>query len=75
MIPRHLPASIDSKATLIALPSCSTVWVVLWCLGITLGWEGPLEEGMATHSNILAWRTPMDRAGHCGNDVKLPSLV
>ena len=22
-----------------------------------LGWEDPLEEGMATHSNILAWRT------------------
>ena len=21
----------------------------------------PLEEGMATHSNILAWRTPMGR--------------
>ena len=26
-----------------------------------LGWEGPLEEGMATHSSILAWRIPMDR--------------
>ena len=25
------------------------------------GWEDPLEEGMATHSSILAWRTPMDR--------------
>ena len=23
-----------------------------------LGWEDPLEEGMATHSNILAWRIP-----------------
>ena len=23
----------------------------------SLGWEGPLEEGMATHSSILAWRT------------------
>ena len=22
----------------------------------SLGWEDPLEEGMATHSNILAWR-------------------
>ena len=21
-----------------------------------LGWEDPLEEGMATHSSILAWR-------------------
>jgi len=26
-----------------------------------LGWEGPLEEGMATHSSILAWRIPIDR--------------
>ena len=25
------------------------------------GSEDPLEEGMATHSSILAWRTPMDR--------------
>ena len=26
-----------------------------------LGWEDPLEEGMATHSSILAWRIPIDR--------------
>ena len=24
----------------------------------SLGWEDPLEEDMATHSSILAWRTP-----------------
>ena len=24
----------------------------------SLGWEGPLEEEMATHSNILAWKIP-----------------
>ena len=23
----------------------------------SLGWEDPLEKGMATHSSILAWRT------------------
>ena len=23
-----------------------------------LGWEDSLEEGMATHSSILAWRIP-----------------
>ena len=22
----------------------------------SLGWEDPLEEGMATHSSVLAWR-------------------
>ena len=27
----------------------------------SLGWQDPLEEGMATHSNILTWRIPMDR--------------
>ena len=27
----------------------------------SLGWENPLEEGMVTHSSILAWRIPMDR--------------
>ena len=27
----------------------------------TLGWEDPLEEGMATLSSILVWRTPIDR--------------
>ena len=24
----------------------------------SLGWKDPLEEGMATHSSILAWRIP-----------------
>ena len=23
-----------------------------------LGWEDPLDEGMATHSSTLAWRIP-----------------
>ena len=27
----------------------------------SLSGEDPLEEGMATHSSILAWRIPMDR--------------
>ena len=31
------------------------IWVRL------LGEEDPLEEGMATHSSVLAWRIPMDR--------------
>ena len=30
-------------------------------LGLIPGWEDPLEEGMATHSSILAWRIPKDR--------------
>ena len=27
----------------------------------SLGQEDPLEEGMATHSSMLAWRIPTDR--------------
>ena len=27
----------------------------------SLGQEDPLEEDMATHSSIFAWRIPMDR--------------
>ena len=36
-------------------PAMRDTWVY------SLGWEDPLEEGMATHSSILAWRIPMDR--------------
>ena len=35
----------------------TAIWET-WVL--SLGWEDPLEEGMATHSSI-AWRIPMDR--------------
>ena len=28
----------------------------------SLGWEDSLEEGMATHSSILAWRIPINRS-------------
>ena len=30
----------------------------------SLGWEGPLEDSMATHFSIFAWRIRMDR-GAC----------
>ena len=33
------------------LPAMQETWIR------SLGLEDPLEEGMATHSNILAWRT------------------
>ena len=29
-----------------------------------LGWEDPLEKGMATHSSILAWRIPWTLLGY-----------
>ena len=34
------------------LPAMQETWVQ------SLGWEDPLEEEMATHSNILAWKIP-----------------
>ena len=34
------------------LPAMQETWV--WFLG----WEDPLEKGMASHSSILAWRIP-----------------
>ena len=36
-------------------PAMQETWVQ------SLGWDNPLEEGMATHCSILAWRIPMDR--------------
>ena len=30
---------------------------------LSLGWEDPLEEGMAIHSSILAWKIPEEPGG------------
>ena len=51
---------VDNGAFLVAQeiknpPAMQETWVQ------SLGWEDPLEEGMATHSSILAWSIPMDR--------------
>ena len=45
------PGGSDSKK----LPTMAETWVRSLC------WEDPLEEGMETHSSILAWRISMDR--------------
>ena len=55
-------------------PSSLTVWSVPWAFLVvemvknlpaiqenwvqSLGWDDPLEKGMANHSSVLAWRTP-----------------
>ena len=49
--------ALGSGASLVAqlvknLPAMQEIWVQ------SLGWENPLEKGMATHSSILAWRFP-----------------
>ena len=50
-------SKITYRASLVArtvknLPAVQETWV--W----SLGWEDPLEKGMATHSSVLAWRIP-----------------
>ena len=53
------------RASLVAqmvkkLPAMQETWVQ------SLGWEDPLEECMATHSSILAWRIAKDRGAWQG---------
>ena len=48
---RRLQASLVAQ-TVKNLPAMRETWVQ------SLGWEDILEEGMATHSSILAWRIP-----------------
>ena len=43
-------------------PRMQQTWI--W----SLGWEDPLEENMATHSSILAWRIPMGRGAWLSAD-------
>ena len=52
------------------LPAMQETWVRSLCQ------EGPLEEGLATHSRILAWRIPwteesggLQSMGHKESDV------
>ena len=45
------PGGSDRKS----LPTMRETWVQ------SLGGEDPLEEGVTTHTSILAWRTPMGR--------------
>ena len=54
LIPRHLGTFLVAQLVQNP-PAMQETWVR------SLGWEDPLEEGMATHSNIFAQRTPMDR--------------
>ena len=56
LFPSPLYVLRDSRVaqTVKCLPAMWETWVQ------SLGWEGALEEGMATYSSILAWRIPMD---------------
>ena len=52
--PQYFWASLVAQ-TVKNLPAVWETWV------LSLGWEDPLEEGMATHTSMLAWRIVMDR--------------
>ena len=54
------PAIISDQASQVAqiVKNQPEVWET-WVR--SLDWEDPLEEGIATHSSILAWRIPLDR--------------
>ena len=47
--------SVGKKKKKKNLPAMWETWVQ------SLDWEDPLQEGMTTHSSILAWRIPKDR--------------
>ena len=60
--PESHPASTKRQLCSLNLPyvaqrvkNLSAMWET-WVQ--SLGWEDPLEKGMATHSSILAWRIP-----------------
>jgi len=40
------------------LPAVQETWIP------SLGWEDPLEKGMATHFSILVWRIPWTEESH-----------
>ena len=50
----YIGASLVTQ-TVKNLPATQETWVRF------LSWEDPLEASMATHSNIFAWRMPLDR--------------
>ena len=52
---RHF--QIHARTSLVAqtVKHLLTMWATLVQ---SLGWEGPLEKEMATHSSILAWKIP-----------------
>ena len=54
---REIIEGVRTRASLVVqsvknLPAMQETWVQF------LGQEDPLEKGMATHSRVLAWRTP-----------------
>ena len=49
---KGFPYGTSGKKPFLPVQNVLEMWVQF------LGWENPLEEGMTTHSSILAWRIP-----------------
>ena len=42
----------------LVIKNCLPMQETQWTWVLSLGWQDPLGEGMATHSSILAWKIP-----------------
>ena len=54
---QHMDSAVHIRASMVAQlvknpPAMRETWAR------SLGWEDPLEKGIATHSSILAWKIP-----------------
>ena len=54
---QHMDSAVHIRASVVAQlvknpPAMRETWAR------SLGWEDPLEKGIATHSSILAWKIP-----------------
>ena len=54
--PLRLPPQLNGGSVVKNPPAVQEMWVQ------SLGWEDPLEKGMATHSTILTWEIPWTEA-------------
>ena len=59
----HIGASLVAQSVK-DLPAVQETWVR------SVGWEDPLEEGIATHSSILALRIPTGRLQSVGSQSR-----
>ena len=54
----HVPLTFLSIRASLVAQTVRNLPAVLETLVQSLGWEDPLEKGMAPHYNILAWQIP-----------------
>ena len=57
----RITMSINVRLAYLVAQTVKNVPTMLETWVHSLGWEDPLEKGMAIHCSILAWRIPMNR--------------